>query len=161
MDGRLLWASFNKIFFTGIVPTTLSLLQPVTHQYYVIMTRATWKNAQIYCRDKFTDLATVESELDWLSLNTAVAKEGLTDVAWTGLYNDINSWRWSLNDVRDFVFQMWQPGQPDNNGGHNACGSMGTGGYWWDFDCTKGYPSICFNGELTFWLFFARWFSNF
>ncbi|XP_058252481.1 C-type mannose receptor 2-like isoform X1 [Hemibagrus wyckioides] len=132
--------------FIGIVPATLSLLRPVGHKYYVIKTKVTWPVAQNYCRETYADMATVESALDWLRLREEVAREGLTDIAWVGLYNDIDTWRWSINNVPlKHGYVLWGSAQPDNTGGHQACGVTGPLGYWWDYSCGNLYPFICYN----------------
>ncbi|XP_058252482.1 ladderlectin-like isoform X2 [Hemibagrus wyckioides] len=134
--------------FIGIVPATLSLLRPVGHKYYVIKTKVTWPVAQNYCRETYADMATVESALDWLRLREEVAREGLTDIAWVGLYNDIDTWRWSINNVPlKHGYVLWGSAQPDNTGGHQACGVTGPLGYWWDYSCGNLYPFICYNAH--------------
>lgn len=118
----------------------------------------TWPVAQSYCRETYVDLATVESELDWLRLKAEVTREGLTDVAWVGLYF-YNNWRWSLEDVplRN-TFRNWYSGQPGSSIGPRCCTS-GPYGYWWNYPCTDLYPFICYNGKLIvcliFWLGFC------
>ena len=57
--------------------------------------------------------------------NNLILNEG----AWFGLYNDVNSWRWSLSDKTFYgqgesEFRMWASGQPDNLGGRQTCGQI-------------------------------------
>ncbi|XP_058261077.1 macrophage mannose receptor 1-like isoform X2 [Hemibagrus wyckioides] len=67
--------------------------------------------------------------------------------AWIGLYNDINSWRWSMGN--EPVGNMrWKPGDPNNKGGNQVCGAMSPFG-WWDLDCKSLYPSVCFDDSKT------------
>lgn len=115
------------------------------------MTKVTWPVAQNYCRETYVDMATVESDLDWVRLKAEVTRERLTDIAWVGVYNDIDSWRWSFNDVplKD-TFQTWARKQPDNQGGDESCCAMNIFGNWKDFPCTKLLAFICYNGELDF-----------
>ncbi|KAK2838968.1 hypothetical protein Q7C36_013782 [Tachysurus vachellii] len=137
--------------FIGLVPATSSLLRPVSHKYFLIKTKVTWPVAQSYCRETYADLATVESDLDWLRLKDNLAREGLTGAAWVGLYNDINSWRWSINGVPlKNNYQNWNGIQPDNDGGHQPCSTMGPYGYWWDFECESLFPIICYNANNSF-----------
>ncbi|KAK3565076.1 hypothetical protein QTP86_032500 [Hemibagrus guttatus] len=132
--------------FIGVVPATLSLLPPDGHQYYLINTKVTWPVAQNYCRETYGDLATVENDLDWFLLKEELAREGLTDIAWVGLYNDFDSWRWSFNDVpMKNTFQNWGAAQPDNRFGKEACCETGPLGVWWDFPCESLYAFICYN----------------
>ncbi|KAK3565075.1 hypothetical protein QTP86_032497 [Hemibagrus guttatus] len=132
----------------GVVPATLSLLRSVGHKYYVIKAKVTWPEAKNYCRETYADLATVESALDWLRLREEVAREGLTVFAWVGLYNDIDSWRWSFNDVPlKNAYEHWDGSQPDNTGGHQSCCLTGPYGYWWDNTCGNLFPFICYNAH--------------
>ncbi|XP_060782673.1 lithostathine-1-beta-like [Neoarius graeffei] len=138
--------------FIGVVPSIPSLLRPVAHKYYLIRTQMTWPDAQNYCRETYDDLATIENELDWIRLKAEVIREGLTDVAWIGLYNDIDSWRWSSNDLPlKTTFHQWNTGggQPDNSGGHQSCCATGPYGHWWDDPCTDLFPFICYNADST------------
>ncbi|KAF5891005.1 macrophage mannose receptor 1-like isoform X6, partial [Clarias magur] len=111
------------------------------------MSQASWPEAQNYCRSMYTDLAIVITSADWLRLNKEIASTGLTSRAWIGFYNDVDSWRWSLNDflLKDATLTNWYPGQPDNYGGHQSCGTMAINGYWYDQCCTDTRPVICFN----------------
>ncbi|MCJ8741153.1 hypothetical protein PDJAM_G00067500, partial [Pangasius djambal] len=66
-------------------------------QYHFINESKTWAEAQRYCRENYVDLA---------SINTTQEQLALTDIVdiwdskrtWIGLYDDLNSWRWSLDD---------------------------------------------------------------
>uniref|UniRef100_A0A667X6G2 C-type lectin domain-containing protein n=1 Tax=Myripristis murdjan TaxID=586833 RepID=A0A667X6G2_9TELE len=76
----------------------------------------TWSEAQSYCRQHYTDLATVSSEEDVAKLNDAVGsyREGHV---WIGLYDDINNWRWSLQNKSYYgegeaEFRMWASSEP-------------------------------------------------
>uniref|UniRef100_A0A672SG47 C-type lectin domain-containing protein n=1 Tax=Sinocyclocheilus grahami TaxID=75366 RepID=A0A672SG47_SINGR len=59
--------------------------------------------------------------------------------AWIGLYDDVNSWRWSLED-NDFYqegerdFRNWYH-EPDNYGGKQLCVYMDYTGNWFDISC--------------------------
>lgn len=98
----------------------------------------------------YTDLATVASDADFLQLKKEAVRKGLVEVAWIGLYDNVNSWRWSLNDflLKDATFMNWHAGEPDNVQGKEACGIIiGTYGYWEDKPCTELRPFICYDGE--------------
>ncbi|XP_053475480.1 C-type mannose receptor 2-like isoform X2 [Ictalurus furcatus] len=137
------------LFLTGLVPVTVSLLRTVPHNYDLMMTRVTWPVAQNYCRVMYTDLATILSDTDWLRLEKV--SKGRTIPAWVGLYNDVNSWRWSLNDLslKKVPYTNWHPGQPDNYFGKEACGLISVIGEWWDDQCTRLMPFICYNANFS------------
>lgn len=94
---------------------------PVRHTYHVVMAKASWTDAQSYCRGMYSDLATIVTKNDWMRLKKELESKNLTSSAWVGLYNDINSWRWSLNDLKNTVLQKWRNHQPDNEGGNQSC----------------------------------------
>uniref|UniRef100_A0AAX7VT17 C-type lectin domain-containing protein n=1 Tax=Astatotilapia calliptera TaxID=8154 RepID=A0AAX7VT17_ASTCA len=62
-----------------------------------------WRDAQSYCRDHYTDLASVRNQSEIPQLK-AIA----TSTAWIGLYR--NSWKWS--DGSTLSFTNWFPNAP-------------------------------------------------
>ncbi|KAF4071308.1 hypothetical protein AMELA_G00271730 [Ameiurus melas] len=74
----------------------------------------------------------------------------MTTSAWVGLYNDVNSWRWSLNDLPlNVSYTYWYPGQPENSGGKETCGVAVSYGQWWDAPCTLLRSFICYNASFS------------
>ncbi|XP_053086697.1 C-type lectin domain family 4 member K-like [Pangasianodon hypophthalmus] len=129
----------------------MSILPPVHHKYYLINTISmTWAGAKNYCRETYDDIATVGSDDDWIRLRKEETDKGLTTFAWVGLYDDIDSWRWSFNDVplKNQTLTKWYSGEPDNGEGNEACGTIGQLGEWRDYPCTDLRPFICYNCEL-------------
>nr|XP_055046326.1 alpha-N-acetylgalactosamine-specific lectin-like [Misgurnus anguillicaudatus] len=118
--------------------------QCISCQSILIQKRKTWYDAQAYCRQNHIDLATVQSNEDWMYIQGAV-RPSLTSLAWIGLYNDIYSWRWSYQDA-NITFQLWAAGEPDNNYANEACALM-RDDMWRDYPCTRQYPFICYDGK--------------
>ncbi|KAF7707158.1 hypothetical protein HF521_018376 [Silurus meridionalis] len=140
----------NQLHYFICHTIILSFMQIFVHKYYLIKTNVTWQAAQNYCRETYDDLATVETDLDWLILKKELAAQGLNDVVWVGLYNDSDSWRWAFNDIpMKNTFSHWNTEQPDNLGGNQACCLSGPLGYWWDYTCTLLFPFICFNANIS------------
>uniref|UniRef100_A0A3P8TH72 C-type lectin domain-containing protein n=1 Tax=Amphiprion percula TaxID=161767 RepID=A0A3P8TH72_AMPPE len=83
--GGLNWESTQSRFCSGL------------HQYQFIDEPKTWGEAQQYCREKFTDLATVDNMEDVAQL-TAAAGSGYSGRVWIGLYDKSRSWGWSMRD---------------------------------------------------------------
>ncbi|XP_027004145.2 macrophage mannose receptor 1-like [Tachysurus fulvidraco] len=140
---------FLFLLLTGLVP--VAVLQTVLHKYDLIMTGVTWPVAQNYCRVTYNDLATVVSDFDWLKLKKETADKNLATNAWVGLYNDVDSWRWSLNDLplKNVTYTNWYPGQPNNLIGNRACGIIGSYDEWFDIPCTGLRPFICYNANFS------------
>ncbi|KAK3524255.1 hypothetical protein QTP70_025866 [Hemibagrus guttatus] len=70
-------------------------------------------------------------------------------LAWIGLYDDVDTWRWSLDDDAFYQegerdFRGW-PHQPDNYNGSEMCVVIGYGGKWFDSPCTDRKSFVCYN----------------
>lgn len=127
---------------TGL--TSLSPCLPL--QYHFISAAVPWFKAQTYCRETYTDLATVFDIEDMNRLvNTAQdSSGGLTKKAWIGLHDNLTSWRWSFAD-RSY-YRNWDFNQPDNFLGDQMCVKMLSGGVWEDSNCLLKNPFICYDG---------------
>ncbi|XP_060721107.1 E-selectin-like [Tachysurus vachellii] len=116
MEHRL----FILLFFTGFVPFILS----VPRQYYLIQQGKTWSDAQAYCRATYIDLAIIDSNDNMVRLQNEAQRQQFSSSAWIGLYNPINSWRWSMGNV-SVGASLWKPGEPNNGDGHEECDVTG------------------------------------
>ncbi|CAB1345528.1 unnamed protein product [Coregonus sp. 'balchen'] len=117
--------------------------------YYFVNMGKNWTEAQAYCRDKYTDMATIDNMEDMNRLLNTEHFGDYSDTVWIGLYDDVNSWRWSLEDSDYYSkggaeFRNWQNGQPDNVNSNEHCVVMTEGGEWQDEDCNKILPFICY-----------------
>ena len=133
---------------TSTALCTLSSCLP--RQYHLVNEPKTWTEAQRYCREKYTDLATIDNMED---MNRVYgASSGYTGKFWIGLYGDINTWSWSQGRSPFYregetVFTNWADGQPNNNNGNQFCVGYQGDGKWNDFDCSWIIPVICTQGE--------------
>ncbi|XP_034157186.2 C-type mannose receptor 2-like [Pangasianodon hypophthalmus] len=149
------YPSIMKLFLllclAGLLPISVSILRTVPHKYDLIKAKMSWPVAQNYCRVMYTDLATILSDTDWLRLKKEAASKGLATSAWVGLYNDINTWRWSLNNVslKSVTYTNWYSDQPDNYAGKESCGIIDSNAIWWDSDCTQEKTFICYNANFS------------
>ncbi len=99
-----------------------------------------WTDAQRYCRDKYTDLATIENEQQPLELIDTVNDNSI-DLAWIGLFDHVNSWRWTLEDsdffkVGEKEFRNWNNPGPSTYGGKYLCAIMNNG-LWHTTPCSS------------------------
>ncbi|XP_032364549.1 hepatic lectin-like [Etheostoma spectabile] len=120
-------------------------------QYYFVYDRKNFTEAQRYCREKHTDLVSVDHmEVMKILNNTADLDQMVYSKnsyrAWIGLSG--NSWRWSLSDPGFYRpgetdFRRWYSDEP--NGGHSlkVCTGMNPDGYWFDTLCDYTRYLVC------------------
>ncbi|XP_046698606.1 macrophage mannose receptor 1-like [Silurus meridionalis] len=139
------------LYLTSFVSVDVSLPGGIPHKYDLIMTKMSWADAQIYCREKYTDIATVVSNADSRRLNKEAASKGLATPAWVGLYDDIKSWRWSLNNLLllDVGYTSWSSGQPNNALSLESCVAVGANGNWYDTACYFVRAIVCYNANFS------------
>ena len=70
--------------------------------------------------------------------------------AWIGLYDDVDSWRWSLSDTSFYKhgeadFRRWHSAEPDNKGYAEHCTVMSADGFWFDRGCEHHHEAACFD----------------
>nr|XP_055046324.1 L-selectin-like [Misgurnus anguillicaudatus] len=131
---------FHMLYFSGLCLVTLS----IQYQYVLIQQMKTWNEAQAYCRQNYIDLATVQTNEDWINIQDAV-QVAMTGVTWIGLYNNINSWRWSYKQ-ENMTVQYWAVREPNNYNTREECVVIDNG-TWIDHPCTHSHPFICSNAQ--------------
>ncbi|XP_062410947.1 macrophage mannose receptor 1-like [Sardina pilchardus] len=129
---------------TLLVSGLVSLSSSVPRQFHVVKEQKSWTEAQQYCREKFTDLATIDDMTEMEKVKSLIHEAGAGN-AWIGLKR--GDWQWSLAD-RDFYgeneaeFRNWAPGQP--NGGVQEC--VAIRGKLYDNLCSTTLPFIGYDG---------------
>uniref|UniRef100_A0A8C2CGQ1 C-type lectin domain-containing protein n=1 Tax=Cyprinus carpio TaxID=7962 RepID=A0A8C2CGQ1_CYPCA len=136
--------TFSRFIFIFNFSSILTGLAS-SRQYYFMSENKTWTEAQSYCRQNYNDLATIENMEEMNRLINTV-NGSYNGSAWIGLYDDVNSWRWSLED-NDFYqdeerdFRKWYH-EPDNRGGNELCVLMDGNGKWIDYSCDSYYTFV-------------------
>ncbi|XP_062372718.1 C-type mannose receptor 2-like isoform X2 [Sardina pilchardus] len=123
-------------------------MECIPHHFIFVDMSKTWTEAQRYCREHYTDLATTENMEDMqMMVDTAKGYEG---EAWIGLHQTaVSSWKWSLADDGSYGpgeanFTHWLQGQPGGGDGEEyaewVCGDG-----WNDKDCTTPLLFVCYD----------------
>ncbi|XP_078026517.1 C-type mannose receptor 2-like [Epinephelus lanceolatus] len=116
-------------------------------QYHFVYDPKNWTEAQSYCREKYTDLATVDNMEDVTTLNNMIDTSTYREV-WIGLYRDTYSWRWSLSDTSFYKhgeteFRRWRAGEPSNINNAAHCTAMDEDGLWNGHWCSDSLKVVC------------------
>ncbi|KAG8005973.1 C-type mannose receptor 2, partial [Nibea albiflora] len=116
------------------------------YEYHFIDEKKTWEEAQTYCKDKYTDLATV---YDMTDMERLLKSTETRDEAWTGLYNkpgENRTWHWSLPGLEyNDNETKWKPGEPNDIGNPENCVSMNHNKLWIDYRCNNEHDFICYD----------------
>ncbi|XP_030635245.1 macrophage mannose receptor 1-like [Chanos chanos] len=130
------------LFCTGL----FMLSACVPHQYHFVNVKKTWTEAQTYCREHYTDLATINNQEDTDELIKTV--KGDVERVWIGLER---RWQWSLGDPTfyregEMEFTNWNQGEP-NHLSNQHCTEMRAHGKWNNDPCNKKQMSVCYDGR--------------
>ncbi|XP_051555718.1 C-type mannose receptor 2-like isoform X2 [Myxocyprinus asiaticus] len=138
----------RKTFITLILSAVFSSSACVPRQYHFVNQNLNWTEAQRYCRENYTDLATIDNMNNIEELLKNVNDDQIQYV-WIGLQKtDSDKWKWSLGDPAFYTgnnsqYRNWAQGQPNDN---VDCSNMNPG-QWNDYPCNKSLPFICYNGS--------------
>ncbi|CAJ1076643.1 macrophage mannose receptor 1-like [Xyrichtys novacula] len=141
--------ALTEIFFLSSALCLLPVCFP--RRYILLEERRTWAGAQSYCREKYTDLASVHNQEESDQL-VAAAQKTYQDDVWIGLYDSPDSWRWSFEDEGYYSggesgFRRWASGQPNNFGGDQTCVLMAPGKGWNERACSTKAQFVCYDGK--------------
>ncbi|XP_053272022.1 L-selectin [Pleuronectes platessa] len=118
------------------------------HQYHFVSDAMNWTEAQSYCREKYTDLATIENTEEMKKLKDTVPAAGNSSKVWIGLYSHID-WKWSDGfNQSGAVYRNWSVGAPNYKDANQLCVRMKNGENWHDNSCNENNPFVCYNGTL-------------
>nr|XP_046254511.1 uncharacterized protein LOC124064261 [Scatophagus argus] len=123
-------------------------------KYHYVKITANYIQARTYCREKFTDLATIESvdvikSLERPSWATSVVWIGLNDdpKSWKAAMGaEANSWKWSATgQTSKDGYSNWSAGDPNFVNAQEWCVAIQNNGGWADYPCEEKKMSVCFD----------------
>ncbi|KAL7398549.1 hypothetical protein ABVT39_011397 [Epinephelus coioides] len=90
----------------------------------------------------------VNTLINMADTSRMVYPNGDHNLAWIGLYDDVNSWRWSLSDTSfykdgEMEFRRWGNNQPDSYKSNEHCTVMYGDGLWNDVPCSYSLKVVC------------------
>ncbi|KAF4116666.1 hypothetical protein G5714_004155 [Onychostoma macrolepis] len=137
----------DTVFVTLLLAAVLSSSAP--RQFEYVQMRMNCTDAQRYCREKYSDLASIDNSADVTELLKSVNGASGVYVVWIGLMDTFRSeWKWSLGDpsfytANDSLFRNWALNRPNNS--QYYCAYMSQDGLWRDDYCTNQRFFICYN----------------
>ncbi|XP_053532213.1 macrophage mannose receptor 1 isoform X2 [Ictalurus punctatus] len=126
----------------------------IPHRYHFVNENKNWSGAQNYCREKYSDLASINDMGEMMKLNYTLKKETVKK-AWIGLQREgTGKWQWSLADQTFYrdgdTYRNWKSGEPNNLGKYEFCVDMvKSSGFWFDDNCDKKFTFVCYEEKNT------------
>ncbi|KAI4877370.1 hypothetical protein NFI96_033851, partial [Prochilodus magdalenae] len=125
----------------------------VPHRYHFVNESKTWTEAQNYCRQTYTDLATINTRREMEYANVSLVNKA-TGFVWIGLKRGAGEWQWSLTGGgsyrKGYTYLNWSQGEPNNTNNNEACVVMKKdNGTWNDEPCDTTYPFVCYHENKT------------
>lgn len=125
----------------------VSALTPVAfsrlHDFIFVPLNVNWSEAQSYCREHYTDLATVNDKEDNANLLKVLANAN----GWIGLHRTSSESPLIWSDRSGSTFADWGPNQPNNYDGIQWCVNI-IQNQWNDQACHLKCAFVCHLGEL-------------
>ncbi|XP_028990491.1 macrophage mannose receptor 1-like [Betta splendens] len=139
---KMQWTLFLVVLMGQCLFSTCLL-----YQYHFIKEQKTWDEAQKYCRETYTDLATVS---DMTDMKRLCSSTGNQDEAWIGLHSypgkNNRMWYWSVPGLKFVDSQTrWGSGEPNDFMGILENCVVLYPQLWNDSPCSTKYTSVCYN----------------
>ncbi|XP_053743415.1 uncharacterized protein LOC128771745 [Synchiropus splendidus] len=126
----LLWLIILGLFYLG------------SCQFHFISLARTYSEAKTYCRQWFTDLATVHNASEMAEILSISIRQGR---AWIGLeLGRTQTWHWSEAEHAVDFFN-WAAAEPGDSS-QDRCVAMDAQGGWFQSDCDTRRSFVCHDG---------------
>ncbi|XP_044198483.1 putative C-type lectin domain family 20 member A [Thunnus albacares] len=119
------------------------------HQYHFVAEPMNWTEAQTYCRETYTDLATIENTEDMNQLINTVSSAGYDSQVWIGLYRVID-WKWSDGYRGSGAeYRDWRSDEPSLGTNELCVMVYDSHNRWLDYPCSYKQRFVCYTGKYT------------
>ncbi|XP_043112668.1 ladderlectin-like [Puntigrus tetrazona] len=105
-----------------------------------------WIDAEIMCQDFDGHLASVHSHEEYIFIQNLIRHSTQqTTRAWLGGHDAVHDGVWLWSDGSKFNFQIWAPGEPNNDGNEDCIEMNYSDGNFNDLKCSSKMPFVCVN----------------
>ncbi|KAF7706736.1 macrophage mannose receptor 1-like [Silurus meridionalis] len=139
----------SALFFILLFSGLWALALGASRHYYVVEVKATWDDAQKWCRENYSDLATIENEDEMNAVKELL--KGKKVKFWIGLKQNMTYWNiykersWFWSDGARFNYTYWCYGEPNNDDEKRHCVEVYKGNNTWnDANCEHSNSFICY-----------------
>ncbi|XP_026107555.1 macrophage mannose receptor 1-like [Carassius auratus] len=116
--------------------------------FIIVQEQKSWTEAQKYCRENHTDLASVRNQTENEQIQKII-DQNITSCnkdtqVWIGLHR---LWVWSDNSSSTFThWKSNRPASRDTN--QDDCALIDCQGIWTDEECSEKHPFVCYDEKL-------------
>ncbi|XP_061592916.1 secretory phospholipase A2 receptor-like [Cololabis saira] len=120
----------------------------LVRRYHFVGQMLTWTEAQKYCREKHTDLATMHNSEEQNQLMNTLSSAGSSSDVWIGLRHEVD-WKWSDGfNGTGADYRKWDSGEPNFYSCRELCVFMTSySSSWRDDPCQTSGPFMCYKGS--------------
>lgn len=114
-----------------------------TKRYFIETFQRTWREAQNFCRQYHTDLASVRSQTENEQIQDII--NNTETPVWIGLFSD--PWEWPYKS--ESGFRNWDSKEPNNPDSSEVCMEVRMNeGLWNDVGCHHSLTFVCHKGAV-------------